>query len=158
MTGVCFRGGFGRFGRRIFALFRGLFRLRVSRVMMLDMMRKIFFVGELPFTFWTSKVVPILVKFLVPNSNLNGIKHYVAIRTSIVHTLLRVQMRHPMLHKQLLVLKWPSANITICLKRIFLIMVDALMFHSASVACKSQATFPSAHVRFQTRVRIHMPF
>ena len=76
---------------------------------------KIFFVGELPVTFWTSKVVPILVKLFVPNPNFNGIKHNVAIRTPVVHTLLRVQMRHPMLHQQLLVLKWPSANITICL-------------------------------------------
>ena len=67
-------------------------------------------------------------------------------------------MSHPVFGQLLLILEWTSADVTIALQRILLVMIDPLVFHPASVAGENGATLPAADVRFDARVRVEVTF
>ena len=65
-------------------------------------------------------------------------------------------MCHSMFCKLLLIIEGSSANITIALQRILLIVINPLVFHPSSVAGKNSSALPTADVRFDSGVRIQM--
>ena len=61
----------------------------------------------------------------------------------MVLPLLRVQMRHPMLHELLVVLEGPPADVALGLQRVLVVVVDPLVLHATAVRSENRAALPS---------------
>ena len=77
-----------------------------------------------------------------PLPDFYGVKDNVAVGAAVVLPLVRVQVRHPMLHELLLVPERPPADVALRLQRVLVIVVDPLVFHPTAVRRENSAALP----------------